>query len=273
MSPSIFSSNTFSRRTNTLHPPSQPHVSHTFIPESSRLAPPSVNGHTGTSGFKHSLRKIPSSFFNLGEAKQMERKAAKGKAENAQVPTDPLAARNTSAQPTLAPIQESKSNSNTQTKTRRALADILGWGQSGSSNGPQARHIPAPTPKASLTAQTQPTPVIFAPPLPVKEPAMLRKRPSRPMSTKSTQSGYSSLAPTLIAASRASIGDDPFQRRGEGAAVVEHVMRHAGVKPASITSSRRSATDKRMSVASGKAMSSNTIEEEVENNVTICEPR
>lgn len=94
-------------------------------------------------------------------------------------------------------------------------------------------------------------------------PAVLKKRPSRPLSNKSSQSvlsGYASLRvqqETPQTRARPSMGEDPFSRRGEGAEVVETVLRPC---PGSSSTKSMGFEDKRASVTSSKAMSAKTLD-------------
>jgi hypothetical protein len=92
-------------------------------------------------------------------------------------------------------------------------------------------------------------------------PAVLRKRPSRPLSGKSSQSATSGKTSLRVShetpqtRARPSMGADPFSRRDEGAEVVDVVVRHGGASSA--TSSAIS--DRRTSAGSSKAPSTKTL--------------
>lgn len=261
MSPSIFS------HSSHLRPSANPQ---------STLAPPS--SFSRSSAVKSSIRKIPSVFFNKSEATdkatarakfpiymdESQTNAATQKSSRS-IFSSPKRNNVASCTANIAPTVN-KEKSKPRTKTRKALADILGWGNHSSNAAAQPQTHPS-IPYTSAAALKKPTsnpaPATTAPPVPPKEvnmPAVLKKRPSRPLSGKSLQSalsGYSSLhVPQETPQSRArpSMGADPFSRRVEGAEVVDVVIRHGGAS--SVTSS--AVSDRRTSAESTKAPSTTT---------------
>ncbi|WWC63483.1 uncharacterized protein I303_106086 [Kwoniella dejecticola CBS 10117] len=231
--------------------------SHYLQPEGS-LAPPSSFSKNST-GF---LKKIPSVLFNK-EKTPIKKKASKASfrihadpspkaralPSNSFQPPSAVAAVN----PTITGEKDKKTK-----KPRKALADLFGWGNHHHSNDNR--------PEAASPVHEKAT---YGPAVPPKDnPAMLKKL-NRPPSTKSSQSNYGSLRPTVqpIITSRPSIGDDPFVRNGEGAEVVEHVYRYTAQTP----SAKSIALDRRASVSSSKAMSYKTVSSDVHSTKEVAE--
>lgn len=239
---SLFTNNPL--RSAHLAPHPHPHSQATQGPPSS---------FSRSSGVRSQLKKIPSALFNKPNShvnnaphESSSRHFLASLSPKRQKPTSSL-------EPTVA-------NTKAKTgKTRKALADILGWGN----NHHNQATPPLPPPAVARQKSTS----TFAPPVPSKEnvmPHVLKKRTSRPLSGKSSQSGlsgYTSLrAPQQTPQTRArpSMGEDPFSRRGEGAEIVDSVEKKYNVGT-SVKSSTASASDKRGSVASSKAFSSKTL--------------
>ena len=240
------------------------HIRHSHYLYSSQPNAPASSVSRGTTGnLRNSLRKIPSSLFAKSDVSK-----EKTKAENrAKVSADQSRETRQSGPVPLPKSPEGKVKS--KTKTRKALGEIFGWGNSHSSHSSAS----APPSKApSLPPKTVPALVKPAPPPPVptREPMLLRKPPSsRHLPNRSQQSGLSTLGGRTalkppqeqVNRSRPSMGEDPFGRREEGAEVVEHVMRH-GMTP-SLTGVGRTG-----SVTSSKALSTRTA---VSDEATLSE--
>jgi hypothetical protein len=174
------------------------------------------------------------------------------------------------------PVFADKKEETKSKKTRKALADILGWGNSNSTksaaplNKPDA-WVPPIIAGGSVRYTNPPpltkSPIESAPPVPAKDNmpnghAVLKKRTSRPLSNKSSQSAFSTFSSLRSpnandgphqSRARPSMAPDPFSRH-EGAEVVDVVYRHG--TPSLRSSTKGSVSgDKRVSVASSKAMS------------------
>ncbi|WVQ95117.1 hypothetical protein IAU59_002211 [Kwoniella sp. CBS 9459] len=231
------------------------HIRHSHYLQPDSLAPPQSGSFSKSGGFKSSLKKIPSSLFNK-EKTPVKQKPSKSRLQiYHDSPSRPM--NNGSARVTQPPsvlgtgiaasATVNKDDKVKNKKPRKALADLFGWGN----------HHHHQTQQAS----PQPAKFVAAPAVPPKDhhPTMLKKI-GRPPSTKSTNSHVSSLRPPIepVMAARPSMGDDPFQRSGEGAQVVEHVIRHDTHSP----SVRSIALDRRASIASSKALSTKTISQD-----------
>jgi len=255
MSPSIFSHNSHLRP--------QPH---------STLAPPS--SFSRASAVKHSLRKIPSALFQ-NKPDHIDKPTKRSKIPIYMDETQPSAVTQKSARsifsspkrnsaasnPATTASATTKEKSKPRTKTRKALADILGWGNHHSNTSVQPCSPPAkPFPKII----SHPAPLAAtAPPVPPKEvnmPTVLKKRPSRPLLSSSAHSPLPTTSlrvaqETPQTRARPSMGADPFSRRNDGAEVVNTVVRHGGAS--SVTSSVIS--DRRTSAGSTRAASMRTL--------------
>ena len=238
----------------------------------STLAPPS--SFSRTSGVKSSLRKIPSALFNKVESVEKHTKRGKipiymdeAQKTSRSIFSSPKRNTATSHTATIAPAS-SKEKPKPKTKTRKALADILGWGNH-NTNAPPQPWTPPSIPYSSTKPLQNPIQrpehgMPSAPTVPPKDvtmPTILRKRPSRPLPGKSSQSALSGNVSLLVpretpqTRARPSMGADPFVRRDEGAEVVDVVIRHGGAS--SVTSS--AVSDRRTSAGSSKASSTKTV--------------
>ncbi|OCF39113.1 hypothetical protein I317_07096 [Kwoniella heveanensis CBS 569] len=230
------------------------HIRHSHYLQPDSLAPPHSGSFSRSGGFKSSLRKIPSALFSK-EKTPVKQKPSKSKLqiyrdspsrsmkhEVSRVGQPSSVVSETGTTTAVATINKDDKVKNK--KPRKALADLFGW-----SNHNHTQPQPISPQPIKLTA---------APPVPPKDPQpVMLKKIGRPPSTKSTNSHVSSLRPPIepVMAARPSMGDDPFQRSGQGAEVVEHVLRHGTQSP----SVRSITLDRRASIASSKALSTKTI--------------
>ena len=234
-----------------------PHLSHSHY-----LAPPSLNGppppsykSTASSGLKSSLRRIPSALFARSPPKKGASKGTKSKLSVLVDPDDKSSSMRQGSRPLPATREKEKTEKvkdksplKPKTKTRRALADILGWGSHHHSNIPSAQAPPAvPAKSVSVKAQAPPPPEKTE--KPTGDAMQLRVHGLQPTAPASLR--VPTPAPESLA--RASIGDDPFIRPAQGAQVVDK-MPKKNVAP----SVKSIATDRRTSVSSSKAMSART---------------
>ena len=248
-------------------------------------APPPSSFSRSASGVRDSLRRIPSSLF--AKTNDNEKKPQKVKVFDEQSkksialvdhprPLAPSPKRHILSFRSKESKEEKDSVSNTKTrgKTRKALADILGWGNHSNIDRSTSSPTSSPKPVKSSVTRADPLP----PPLPVKDdaptmPAVLRKKPSaRVLSAKvsnsklappppsamrslSRESKASLKAPSHDSRSRArpSMAPDPFGKTDDGAEVIEVAPSRAVETPSIITIERRS------SATSGKAHSTKTI--------------
>ncbi|KAK8854634.1 hypothetical protein IAR55_003373 [Kwoniella newhampshirensis] len=224
---------------NLFSPSNRIHHSHYLHPEPTSQQSNSFRRSSG--GAIRSLRKIPSTLFNK-EKTPLKPRPSKDKFKVFVEPpvSQPMKKTDTS---TRVPVQTNIEKVKTKSKPRKALADLLHWGNHS--------HIEPLT----LTQQQNQPPKPSAPAVPPKTANMLKKF-NRSPSTKSIQSQLSSLRPPdEPMASRPSMGDDPFVRKGEGAEVVDHVHKHDKPSP----SVKSIFLDRRSSMSSGKALSARTM--------------
>ncbi|WVQ79720.1 hypothetical protein IAT38_001820 [Cryptococcus sp. DSM 104549] len=259
--PNPFSPNSHVRHSHYLHPaPAPADTLHHFA------AP-------RDSGFKASLRRIPSALFYKEKTPVKEKPARRvqGYGEASISHPQPMTTRGSQvpAINTLvaAPVVDNNTKVKSKAKPRKALADVFGWGNHSSSRPP-----PPPVAKPAPTA---------APAVPVKDTAMLKKL-NRPSVSRAPSSHAPALAPVQAGlrvpaepvASRASMSDDPFGRPEEGAQVVEQVLRHGTPSVRSATPmSLESGGGRRGSVVSGKAGSCKTVGSDVQGVLEAREVR
>ncbi|XAO25951.1 hypothetical protein I312_104784 [Cryptococcus bacillisporus CA1280] len=211
------------------------------------------NQPTGTgnnTGFKASLRKIPSALFHKDKT-PVKKKPGRKKLQvhsqqlNSHMGMSPSLR---VSQQTLETDSQSETETKAkQTKPRKGLAELFGWSNHSYAQSAQ----PAQPAQSGQPSQRIKTLV----PVPTPKESMMFQKHNGPPSTKSNSSRFLSLRPPAEPAmpSRPSMGDDPFMRPEEGAEVVDHFLRHG-------TPSLRSMTmlDKRSSVTSSKALSCKT---------------
>lgn len=223
-------------------------------PQSTTSQPPSSFSRQTGSTFRQSLRKIPSSIFTRGDQnkKEMERKKSMDRLNEENMP------RLGSVKVPImdyGPVKEK-----VKTKTRKALGELFGWGNSSS-----AAH---PTPSAPSPLRPRaPTPPSKYPTPPTKDATVLRKAPPSAITRKASTNTFGTTtsiptasvlrAPSPAKNGRPSMGDDPFGRAGQGAEVVERVPERDTQTPS--IKSDFSAERRRDSVHSGKALSTKTM--------------
>ena len=129
-------------------------------------------------------------------------------------------------------------------KPRKALAEILHWGNNTNHTVPPKVSAPQPL-RATVSSQLAPLrrvqPITFTQPLrgepnrppPFKDATKKEKRPSthhqptKKPSRVEAASLYSNLTSSSNSTCRPSMGPDPFGRHDKGAEVIDHVIRHA----------------------------------------------
>lgn len=219
--PFLLSPNRQSRHSNSLHPTSnQP------------------TGVGNNSGFKASLRKIPSALFHKDKTPVKEKPGRRKLQVHSEQPYSHMGMSPSPRVSRQTIETDNKSKTRTKAKPRKGLAELFSWGNH------------------SRTQPAQPDqPIKTLVPVPTPKDSMMFKKHKRPPSTKSNSSHLISLRPPVESdmPSRPSMGDDPFVRPQEGAKVVDQVLRHG-------TPSLRSMTplDKRSSVTSSMALSCKT---------------
>lgn len=233
-------------------------------PQPDCLLPPTTFSRQGGSTFRESLRKIPSTIFMRNDQKkEMERKKSTDRlgpvlrAGVSGAPPNPVASQ-------LGVHVEKEKPGKAKTKTRKALGELFGWGNSTSAAVAPAAIVPsAPSllrPRAPPVPSKLPTP-------PVKDHTILRKPAPSLISRKASTNTFGTVtsmnalhalrAPEPISVGRASIGDDPFSRADRGAEVVERIPKRDTTSPS--IKSDFSLERRRDSVCSGKALSAKTV--------------
>ncbi|KAL7422489.1 hypothetical protein Q5752_003137 [Cryptotrichosporon argae] len=199
-------------------------------------SPDRLRSSPKSGGFKSSLRKLPSSLFAHDKRATMTTHLNKN--TNTMSTITNRTHTNMHATRTLATVDEAgtsgKQDKKKPTKTRRALADILGWGIS---NAATATSSPAP------------------PPPPKDAPRRLAGSSGRP-TTKQPAATLRAPSAGADIVRRPSCGDDPFVRFAQGATVVDHVHKPT-VKPASV----KGIEAERRSLGSVKATSTKTVDD------------
>ena len=140
-----------------------------------------------------------------------------------------------SLSPSLGEAQVQSAKPRTKSKTRKALADILRWGNI--SHAKAKTSVPAFTISAPQQLRSPVPPPCLGPdalPVPAREPiretrVLVKKPSSRRIQTKASQSGLSSLGSIQgsdsTSSCRPSMGPDPFRRPDHGVQVVDSVTR------------------------------------------------
>ena len=263
---------------------------HTYQSRHLNVAPASSFSRPGA--VRDSLRRIPSSIFARGDDKSVKGKASKlnifedGKAKRESSGISHPRSLFSSPKRVANGAEKDGDKVKLKGKTRKALAEILHWGNSNSTSQqeqPKVKtlQIPAPIPEQSPPA-LPPKPTVQAPPIllaaptmPAHAPAVLRKRSSRHLSSQPSRSALSNFAASLRgkpsvqdvkSRARPSMAPDPFERPSDGADVVERI-------PSRIDSISSTGTslDRRGSIASRKALSVKTVKSVAESAKTLPE--
>ena len=251
-------------------------------------APPS--SFSRSAAVRNSLRKIPSSLFAKDNA------SLKGQSGKPGVGEEKASGSINFSHPRPLfglPRREKEAKDKSKGNTRRALAEILHWGDAITQSPPKlrpeklarplppihAQHtVPTPPAKDIGSIKIKPQPARSPPTMPLHAPAVLRKRSSRYLTAQPSRSGLSALsalASSLRGKSstqdvkpraRPSMAPDPFERNGQGAEVVD-------VPPARLgsVSSASTGLDRRGSIASRKALSTKTVDSEKGSCKTLPE--
>jgi len=224
------------------------------LPSNPNLAPSASLSRSSTAA--RSLKKMPSSLFNKESARSPPRSKGPGTTV-----VEEQSSKSSRFFPS--PKRTVKDSTKPKTKARKALGEIFGWGNSHAQPVVQpAPSVPSPSTKPVISA-----PIALAatvpPPKDTTMPSLLKNRPSRQLSGRSSKSALSSRtslrAPQATPQTRArpSMGEDPFSRREEGAQVIDVVLRH-GIASAVRSSTYDAMSEKRSSVGSSKALSGRT---------------
>lgn len=172
------------------------------MPTSDFMPRPMPSNKPGTSSFRSSLRKLPSSFFTSRD------NANKENTERRLPPSPQI------------PVSSVDKPDAGKPRTRKGLGGFLGFGNSTSRGQKQAPHVPS---KDHRLAHN--------------EPSLMSKRDSAKSSASTASQSTLSLPHPQLATTqgRMSLGQDPFGREDLGAVVVHMVSRH-GAAPSNRSS-------------------------------------